>query len=98
MITELENKRQLLKNKYKELHNASTENELIKDVLEDYLTYYDDIKNVKKQQYDALNKTLEHIDTIALDSPEHMRNTIKFDQKEILNEMKRIKRDLKSIN
>ena len=93
MITEVENKRQFLLNKYKELHNDAAENELLKDVLEDYLIYYNDIKNEKGKQYNALMKTLEHVDTITA-SEEHTRNNIKFDQREILNEMKKIKREM----
>ena len=67
--------------------------ELLKDVLEDYLIYYNDIKNEKGKQYNALMKTLEHVDTITA-SEEHTRNNIKFDQREILNEMKKIKREM----
>jgi len=100
MLTELENKRLLLKSKYKELHNASAENELLKDVLEDYLLYYKDIEKEKKLQYDALNKTLEHIDNIAVDAKtsEHLKKNIKFDQREILSEMNRIKREMKTLD
>ena len=96
IVIELENKRQLLKNKYKSLHNAAADNELLKDVLEDYLTYYDTIKNEKIQQYNALNKTLEHIDSISVDpnSDESMLYNSKVDYKEISHEMDRIKNDI----
>ena len=100
MMTELENRRQLLKGKYKELQNASTENELLKDVLEDYLLYYNSNKDEKIKQYEALNKTLEHIDNIVIDSTtnEEMLRNSKIDQKEIMNEMKRIKSEIDKLN
>lgn len=100
MMSELENRRQLLKGKYKELQNASKENELLKDVLEDYLIYYNTNKDEKIKQYEALNKTLGHIDTIMMEpttNEEMMRNS-KIDQKEIMNEMKRIKSEIDKLN
>lgn len=96
MIIELEKKRQLLKNKYKELHNAAAENELMKDVLEDYLTYYDTIKNEKNQQHAALNKLLHHIDSVEINDDRTLYN-VKVDQKEINKEIKRIETSSKSV-
>jgi len=96
MIIELEKKRQNLKNKYKELHNAAADNELLKDVLEDYLTYYDTLKNEKTRQYDALNKTLHHIDSIEINDESTLYN-VKIDQKEILKEMKRINAEINNL-
>lgn len=93
MMTELENKRQLLKGKYKSLHNAASDNSLLKDVLEDYLTYYNTIKQEKMGQYAALNKTLEHIESIT-NSDEVNINNIKNDHKEISDEMKRINKEI----
>ena len=78
MMTELENKRQLLKGKYKSLHNAASDNTLLKDVLEDYLNYY---------------TTLEHIESITT-SDERLVKNIKNDHKEISNEMKRINKEI----
>lgn len=100
MMTELENRRQLLKGKYKELQNASKENELLKDVLEDYLIYYNTSKDEKIKQYEALNKTLEHIDMIMMEptTNEEMLRNSKIDQKEIMNEMKRIKSEIDKLN
>lgn len=100
MMSELENRRQLLKDKYKDLHNASKENELLKDVLEDYLIYYNDNKDEQIKQYEALNKTLEHIDNIAIDSikNEEILRNIKIDQKEIINEMKKIKNEIDKLH
>ena len=96
MLNELENKRQLLKNKYKDLHNGAADNELLKDVLEDYLTYYDTIKNEKERQYEALNKTLEHLDSIEITDDRILYN-IKEDQKAVNHEMKRIDNELKKL-
>jgi hypothetical protein len=100
MMTELENRRQLLKGKYKELQNASSENELLKDVLEDYLLYYNTNKNEKIKQYEALNRTLEHIEIIAMDSNtnEELLRHSKIDQKELMNEMKKIKKEIDKLN
>ena len=96
IVIELENKRQLLKNKYKSLHTAAADNELLKDVLEDYLAYYDTIKGEKLQQYNALNKTLEHVESISDDpnSDESMLYNSRVDYKEISNEMDKIKNDI----
>ena len=88
-----ENKRQLLKGKYKSLHNAASDNSLLKDVLEDYLNYYTTIKKEKTDQYNALNKTLEHIESITT-SDERLVKNIKNDHKEISNEMKRINKEI----
>jgi chromosome segregation ATPase len=93
MMTELENKRQLLKGKYKSLHNAASDNTLLKDVLEDYLNYYTTIKKEKTSQYNALNKTLEHIESITA-SDESIVKNIKNDHKEISDEMKRINKEI----
>ena len=93
MIIELEKKRQHLKNKYKELHNAAADNELLKDVLEDYLTYYDTLKSEKTRQYNALNKALHHIDSIEINDESTLYN-VKIDQKEITKEMKRINAEI----
>ena len=96
MMTELENKRQLLKGKYKSLHNAASDNSLLKDVLEDYLTYYNTIKQEKMGQYAALNKTLEHIESMTNSDEININNinNIKNDHKEISDEMKRINKEI----
>ena len=93
MMIEVENKRQMLNNKYKSLHNAAADNELIKDVLEDYLAYYTTIKNEKLNQYNALSRTLDHVETMS-DDPTLDENMIKYDHKEISKEMKRISKEL----
>lgn len=99
MMTELENKRQLLTNKYKTLHNSAADNSLLKDVLEDYLTYYNNVKKEKKKQYDTLNKTLEHIESIAADpsSDERIIYNTKMDYKEISDEMNRINKEIENL-
>ncbi len=96
MMTELENKRLLLKGKYKSLHNAASDNSLLKDVLEDYLMYYNTIKQEKMGQYAALNKTLEHIESITNSDEININNinNIKNDHKEISDEMKRINKEI----
>jgi hypothetical protein len=91
MKTELEKKKLLLKNKYKELHNAAADNELLKGVLEDYLNYYDTIKDEKKKQYEALTKTLQHIDSIEINDDRMLYN-IKQDQKEITKQINLLKK------
>jgi chromosome segregation ATPase len=100
MMTELENKRQLLTSKYKTLHNSAADNSLLKDVLEDYLTYYTTIKKEKKEQYDTLNKTLEHIESIAADpsSDERILYNTKMDYKEISDEMNKISKEIEILD
>ena len=80
--------------------NLQAQNELLKDVLEDYLIYYNTSKEEKIKQYEAWNKTLEHIDVIMMEptTNEEMLRNSKIDQKEIMNEMKRIKSEIDKLN
>ena len=59
-------KKNQLKN-FKNLNESKSQNKLLKDVVEDYKSYYDIIKQEKQQQYDTLVKISEYINSVSRD-------------------------------
>ena len=93
---EIKNKKKLLVKKKKDLDKKIKLNEYLSGVKSDYSKYYDYILNEKQQQYNALNLLKEYISDLI--KTEHMVDeqlrTAKYDQKEIIQEIDRVKGEL----
>jgi hypothetical protein len=93
---EIKNKKKLLVKKKKDLDKKIKLNEYLSGVKSDYSKYYDYILNEKQQQYNALNLLKEYISDLI--KTEHMVDeqlrTAKYDQKEIVQEIDRVKDEL----
>ena len=94
--SEIKNKKNLLVKKKKDLDKKYKLNEYLDGVKNDYSKYYDYILNEKQQQYNALNLLKEYISDLI--KTEHMVDeqlrTAKYDQKEIVQEIDRVKDEL----
>ena len=88
-------KKNQLKN-FKNLNESKSQNKLLKDVVEDYKSYYDIIKKQKQQQYDTLVKMSDYINSVSrdLNKTDNILKKTNEDQKEILAEMNKIKREI----
>jgi hypothetical protein len=93
---EIKNKKKLLVKKKKDLDKKIKLNEYLSGVKSDYSKYYDYILNEKQQQYNALNLLKEYVSDLI--KTEHMVDeqlrTAKYDQKEIIQEIDRVKDEL----
>ena len=88
-------KKNQLKN-FKNLNESKSQNELLEDVVEDYKSYYNIIKKQKQQQYDTLVKISDYINSVSrdLNKTDNILKKTNEDQKEILAEMNKIKREI----
>lgn len=96
MQREVADKKRELLSKFKELERATSENEFLEGVVDDYATYYDYVREQKSEEYEALRIISEYLDRLSLDvdvTDQLLRQT-KEDQKEILREMSKIKREM----
>ena len=96
MQREVADKKRELLSKFKELEKATSENEFLEGVVDDYATYYDYVRQQKSEEYEALRIISEYLDRLSLDvdvTDQLLRQT-KEDQKEILREMSKIKREM----
>jgi len=88
-------KQNQLKN-FKKLNKSKSQNELLEDVVEDYKSYYAIIKKQKQQQYNTLVKMSDYINSVSrdLNKTDNILKKTNEDQKEILAEMNKIKREI----
>ena len=88
-------KKNQLKN-FKKLNKSKLQNELLEDVVEDYKSYYAIIKKQKQQQYNTLVKMSDYINSVSrdLNKTDNILKKTNEDQKEILAEMNKIKREI----
>ena len=95
----LNNHEKTLQTKYNELKKASSDNKLLIDVVKDYARHLQYIKKQKKQQYDGLKKISDYIDRISQNTKqtESMLKQTKYDQKEIMSEMNRLRKEINKI-
>jgi chromosome segregation ATPase len=93
---EIQNKKKLLIKKKKELEKKEDSNELLSTVKQDYTKYYDYIIKQKQDQYNAMQLLNEYLDDLMKTDKIVSKNlkTAKYDQKEILNEINKIKGEL----
>jgi hypothetical protein len=96
---EIENKKQLLIKKKKDLDNKCKTNKYLREVKKDYAKYYDHIINEKQQQQNAFTQIKKYIDDLI--ETEQLINyqsiVAKYDQKQILNEIDKIQNELNKI-
>ena len=85
-----------LMTKYKELKKASTDNAYLLDIVKDYAALLLNIKKQKQKQHDGLKKISDYIDHIAQDTntTEQMLRQTKYDQKNLMNEMNRLRKEI----
>jgi hypothetical protein len=93
---EIKYKKNLLLKKKKDLDKKTKLNEFLDDVKDDYNKYYDYILNEKKQQYSALLLLKEYMNDLI--QTENLVNdqlrVAKYDQKDIIREIDKVKADL----
>ena len=92
----IENRKKLLREIYTGIRNSTEENIYLKGVVNDYTNYFDNIKKQKESQLDGLNKLNYYIDTILQNkkSSDDLLRQAQEDKKEILREIKKIKREI----
>lgn len=96
MQLELEYWKADMLNKVKQVKIAAKDNKRLKNVVKEYTSYHNNIKNQKIQEYQELEKLLNYINIISNNdniSDEVLRKT-KDDQKGLLREMDNIKREI----
>ena len=93
---EIRNKKNLLIKKKKDLDKKQKANQYLDMVKEDYTKYYDYILNEKQQQYSALLLLKEYMGDLM--QTEHLVDdqlrTAKHDQKDIVEEINKVKLEL----
>lgn len=93
---EIRNKKKLLVKKKKDLDKKHNLNHYLSGVKDDYSKYYSYILNEKQQQHDALILLKEYINDLI--KTEHLVDeqlrTAKHDQKDIVNEIDKVKAEL----
>jgi len=96
---EIKNKKNLLVRKKKELDTKQQLNEYLNGVKEDYSKYYDFILNEKRQQHSALMLLKEYVDDLihTENLVDEQLRTAKHDQKDIINEIDKVKAELDEI-
>jgi hypothetical protein len=96
---ELDNKKSNLVERYKEIQETSKINSFLKDVVNDYQTYYNYINQQKQSQQMTLQMVLDYLDNLLMQE-NLTEESIKFNQQEqekILLEMNKIKKELDDI-
>ena len=93
---EIRKKKKLLVKKKKDLDKKNKLNHYLDGVKNDYTKYYEFILNEKQQQHNALILLKEYINDLI--KTEHLVDdqlrTAKYDQKDILKKMDRVKGEL----
>ena len=96
---EIQNKKRLLVKKKKELDKKKKVNHFLESVKEDYAKYHTYILKEKQQQYNAFLLLNEYIDDLAKTDKlvQNQLRTAKYDQREIIGEINKIKGELDEI-
>jgi hypothetical protein len=89
-------RKKILTNKIKEIYSVKDENEFLGEVASDYLRYRDYILKQKQEQYEALQFILDYINGITknINTSEHILRESNYQQKMILGEISRVKREI----
>ncbi len=93
---QIQDKKKYLMQKRKSLDKKKKVNNFLEGVKNDYQSYYDFIVKEKQQQYEAMNIIKEYLDNLmkAEDMTDKEVKKAKYDQKEILSEIEKIKEEL----
>ena len=92
----LREKQRMLIEKRKTLKKVLNQNRFLNEVMSDYETYYQKIMDQKQKQMNALKMLNQYIDGLIqkeMLTAENLKDA-KKEQKKILNEVKKIKKDL----
>jgi hypothetical protein len=93
---QIKHKKKLLLKKKKDLDKKNKLNEYLNGVKTDYSNYYQHIFNEKQQQYNALSLLKEYMNDLI--QTEHLVDeqlrTAKYDQKDIVQEIDKVKAEL----
>ena len=96
---EIKKKKLYLNTRYKDITKTTNANSFLKNVKDDYDSYYNYILDEREQQYKSLKTILDYLDRLILEeklSDMYLQN-VKKDQEHILIEMNHIKKDLDDI-
>lgn len=93
---QINSRRQLILDKGKALHKKQKVNKFLEDVKNDYKKYYDYIITEKQQQYNSMQTIQSYLEDLIKTEKiaNHEMKTAKYDQKQILTEMDKIKIEL----
>lgn len=96
---EIQNKKNLILKKKKELEKKKSVNTYLEIVSNDYNNYYNYILEQKQNEFKAMNLLNDYIsDLVNTDKlVNNQLRVAKHDQKEILNEINKIQRELNNI-
>ena len=88
--------RQLIMNKTKKIQTNAKVNDFLQEVADDYRKYSDYIINEKQQQYNSMKLLQSYLDDLIQTNKlaDFELKNAKQDQKELLNEMDKIKLEL----
>ena len=92
-------KTEMLLNKKKEIEKKEKVNKFLGTIKKDYTKYYEYIMKEKEEQYKAMDVLNQYVNYLSEDEEltgKYLDN-VKRDQKEILNEMNRLKHELDKI-
>jgi len=97
---EIIDKKKDLAKKYKELQK----NDLDNDLKDDYTTYFNNELNNKKKQIEILRLLMEVNDNLNLDinnnnniNNDYLKKELIYDQKELMNEIEKINKEIKKM-
>lgn len=95
----LDDKRNYILEKRRELSNKKKENEYLSDVSNEYKKEYITILKDKENQLNALNELSRHFKNLAKEynKNRNILKKIRKDQREILNEIKKIKNEIRIV-
>ena len=89
----------LLRGQFKKIKDNSIHNPNLKEVLDGLTTHYDRKEKEKEEQYDALEKLMDYIDSVN-DNGElspTLQNECKNDKHLLIREMQKIRNDINRI-
>jgi hypothetical protein len=92
-------RRKLILDKNKTIQNKKKQNHFLNEVKQDYETFYKYIINEKQQQYQSMELLNKYLDDLKKTNQlaEDELTVLKYDQKDILSEMDKIKLELNKL-
>lgn len=96
---QIQDRKQLLTDKYKRLSQLTNQNEYLDGVLYDYHNYFEYIQIQKRQQIEQYEKIYQYLDKIIIQTNatnNEITNALR-EQDEILNKIENIKREIQDI-
>jgi hypothetical protein len=96
---ELGYRKNMLKDKYNNITELSTENNFLTGVKDNYKQHYDYIKKIKEEQYRSMSVLADYLDNLLeqTDGADKSINKAKSQQKKIVTEMNKIQKEIDDI-